>query len=447
MAQELAHRILSDLSTAFQRHPNIDEVGFIPCPTCQHNRSPVVVENNKLGIETWCLELIFPYAHDKVLRARGRDDNGRKIKVSRSARSLLEATRAVLLVQADCLTAWNIRKELVEAEDLKCIQDLKFAALVLTKHPKSSETFAHRRWLLKQIVQKTTSTSLQPSPVSQASHTNGLVAGDQASGGAAAVPPLNARGTKSGGAELPCDEKLLETELAVCQSSAERYPSNYYAWTHRAWVVEQVARCHYKILIKELSDTRHWISRHISDHSGLQYRQFLITQLATHFRSADALQDEFLPLLTAEFELLTDLITAFPGHEALWYHRRYVFQQWESVLSMCKCPKSDNSASSTGKNQTHLQQGHPEVPAELYAHSASSFSRDCKDSKLHATVVQGNKKAKVDPAYTEHHTLQSELELCRNVMATCRDGWQVRLAGSYQHWLQQRILGQDNTSL
>eukprot|EP00058_Branchiostoma_floridae_P001218 XP_002586706.1 hypothetical protein BRAFLDRAFT_217651 [Branchiostoma floridae] len=320
MAEELAHRILSDLSTAFQRHPNIDEVGFICCPTCQHNRSPVVVENNKLGIETWCLELIFPYAHDKVLRARSRDDSGRKIKVSRSARSLLEATRAVLLVQADCLTAWNIRKELVEAEDLKSIQDLKFAALVLTKHPKSSETFAHRRWLLKQVVQKTSSTSLQPHP----------------------------RGRK---AELPCDEKLLEAELAVCQRSAERYPSNYYAWTHRAWVVENVARCHYKILMRELSDTRHWISRHISDHSGLQYRQFLITQLGTHFRSvvdslstsnghhfgntktlrlhtcdlvsrsADALQDEFLPLLTAEFELLTDLITAFPGHEALWYHR------------------------------------------------------------------------------------------------------------------------------
>ncbi|XP_078617354.1 protein prenyltransferase alpha subunit repeat-containing protein 1-like [Branchiostoma floridae x Branchiostoma japonicum] len=436
MAEELAHRILSDLSTAFQRHPNIDEVGFICCPTCQHNRSPVVVENNKLGIETWCLELIFPYAHDKVLRARSRDDSGRKVKVSRSARSLLEATRAVLLVQADCLTAWNIRKELVEAEDLKCIQDLKFAALVLTKHPKSSETFAHRRWLLKQVVQKTSSTSPQPHPVAPASHTNGLVAADQASGGATAAQPLSAqRGAK---AELPCDEKLLETELAVCQRSAERYPSNYYAWTHRAWVVENVARCHYKILMRELSDTRHWISRHISDHSGLQYRQFLITQLGTHFRSADTLQDEFLPLLTAEFELLTDLITAFPGHEALWYHRRYVFQQWESVLSVYKCPKSDNSASS--RNLTHLHQGRSDIPAE--------FSRDCEDGKPHhATVVQGNKKAKVDPAYTEHLTLQTELEFCRNVMATCQDGWQVRLAGSYQHWLQQRILGRDNNPL
>ncbi|CAH1254295.1 PTAR1 [Branchiostoma lanceolatum] len=447
MAHELAHRILSDLSTAFQRHPNIDEVGFICCPTCQHNRSPVVVENNKLGIETWCLELIFPYAHDKVLRARGRDDRGRKIKVSRSARSLLEATRAVLLVQADCLTAWNIRKELVEAEDLKCTQDLKFAALVLTKHPKSSETFAHRRWLLKQIIQKTTSTSVQPSPIAQASHTNGLVAGDQASSGAAVEQPLNTQhGTKAGGTKLPCDEKLLETELTVCQSSAERYPSNYYAWTHRAWVVENVARCHYKILMKELCDNRHWISRHISDHSGLQYRQFLLTQLATHFRLEDALQDEFLPVLTAEFELLTDLITAFPGHEALWYHRRYVFQQWESVLSMFKCPKSDNSASS--KNHTHLQQQHcSEVPVELYTHSASSFSRDRDDSKLHAAVVQGNKKAKVDSTYTEHHTIQTELEFCRNIMATSQDGWQVRLAGSYQHWLQQRILGQDNKLL
>ena len=39
---------------------------------------------------------------------------------------------------------FDYRKELVEAGEL-CVQDeLKLSALVLTKHPKSSETFSHR---------------------------------------------------------------------------------------------------------------------------------------------------------------------------------------------------------------------------------------------------------------------------------------------------------------
>ena len=33
-------------------------------------------------------------------------------------------------------------------------------------------------------------------------------------------------------------KQLLRRELAVCQRTAEMYPDNYTAWSHRGWVVD-----------------------------------------------------------------------------------------------------------------------------------------------------------------------------------------------------------------
>lgn len=102
----------------------------------------------------------------------------------------------------------------------------------------------------------------------------------------------------------------------------------------------------YKILLDELSSTKHWASMHVSDHSGFHYRQFLLKSLISQtvidgsvleqnpLRSEPALlKDEEaaasaeearinLPrLLEEEVEFSTDLIDSYPGHETLWCHR------------------------------------------------------------------------------------------------------------------------------
>lgn len=104
----------------------------------------------------------------------------------------------------------------------------------------------------------------------------------------------------------------------------------------------------YKILLDELSSTKHWASTHVSDHSGFHYRQFLLKSLISQtvkdssvleknpMRSEPALvlpKDEAaaaspekpritIPhLLEEEVEFSTDLIDSYPGHETLWCHR------------------------------------------------------------------------------------------------------------------------------
>lgn len=103
-----------------------------------------------------------------------------------------------------------------------------------------------------------------------------------------------------------------------------------------------------KVLLDELSSTKHWASMHVSDHSGFHYRQFLLKSLINQtvkdssvleqnpLRSEPALllpKDEEaaasaeeprinIPhLLEEEVEFSTDLIDSYPGHETLWCHR------------------------------------------------------------------------------------------------------------------------------
>lgn len=63
--------------------------------------------------------------------------------------------RCTLLFCADCTTAWNIRKKIISSaieeknEKLVIFEELQISKCVLLRKPKSGETFAHRRWLLK----------------------------------------------------------------------------------------------------------------------------------------------------------------------------------------------------------------------------------------------------------------------------------------------------------
>lgn len=108
----------------------------------------------------------------------------------------------------------------------------------------------------------------------------------------------------------------------------------------------------FQVLLDELSVTKHWVSMHVSDHSGFHYRQFLLKSLMGRTGTACAAQMHNQPgnqqapslpeedddddaeaacaeqhqpnhpfLVKEELELCTDLINTFPGHETLWCHR------------------------------------------------------------------------------------------------------------------------------
>lgn len=84
---------------------------------------------------------------------------------------------------------------------------------------------------------------------------------------------------------------------------------------------------HYsQVVYGELHSTEGWVTKHISDHSGFHYRQFLLRCLS---QQAETLSEQFLlnfrNIVQKEMYLITDLIKSYPGHEALWYHRYSTF--------------------------------------------------------------------------------------------------------------------------
>ncbi|KAJ4436114.1 hypothetical protein ANN_18741 [Periplaneta americana] len=165
-------------------------------------------------------------------------------------------------------------------------------------------------------------------------------------------------------------EELLEEELQVSQYAADRYPNNYHAWSHRMWCVTHLAPSATVPLFKEWTTSEQWVSSHVSDHSGMQYRQFLLDRLlklthpacediaesgtrslqqllssskaihvscsqdgdTTHNLKTSAFSRP-LGLIASELLLNMELILRFAGHEALWCHRRYLLMSFKKHLS------------------------------------------------------------------------------------------------------------------
>ncbi|XP_038159608.1 protein prenyltransferase alpha subunit repeat-containing protein 1 [Cyprinodon tularosa] len=336
----LVQRVVKDISSAFKRHPNIDEIGLIQCPEARYNRSPIVLVENKLGVESWCVKFLLPYVHNKLLLYRQR-----KHWLDREA--LVDITCTLLLLNPDFTTAWNVRKELLQCGALNPERDLYLSKLALTKFPKSPETWIHRRWVLQHILHQ----------MSAVVH--------KAQQQVEAEPP-DAERTHLLNNHL---DRLIHQEMKVCSDAACRYPSNYNAWSHRIWVLQHMAKGDIKVFHDELSSVHRWVSMHVSDHSGFHYRQFLLKELisdlsqssdstgttccSAQHRSASpqangelSLADSasadrlsaVLQLFHQEIELCTELIESFPGHEALWSHRRHVFylyHQWKQDQHPC----------------------------------------------------------------------------------------------------------------
>ncbi|CAB1320199.1 unnamed protein product [Coregonus sp. 'balchen'] len=321
----LVQRVVKDINNAFKRNPHIDEIGLILCPEARYNRSPIVLVENKLGVESWCVKFLLPYVHNKLLLYRQR-----KQWLDREA--LVDITCTLLLLNPDFTTAWNVRKELLQCGALNPERDL--------------------RWVLQQVLRECS----PPSPDRKEQEDGDL---------------------RDAAERTRISERLhrvLHDEMKVCADAAGRYPSNYNAWSHRIWVLQNMAQGNLKVLHDELSSMRQWVSMHVSDHSGFHYRQFLLKALVRelsqslhhhhaprpspgsssprspspapqpahpahpqHQANGEATAAAPCPspatpddqssvpavpqLFHQEMELCTDLIQSFPGHETLWCHR------------------------------------------------------------------------------------------------------------------------------
>jgi len=163
--------------------------------------------------------------------------------------------------------------------------------LVFTKHPKSGDAWAHRRWVLASLGTFGNSEST-PSP------------------DALAFIRAHARG-----------------ELSVCARMSEIYPKNYYSWTHRAWVLRHATN---DVLLEELESMDRWTRRNVSDFCGFHHTQVVLLMLIE--RNARE-SDEICSIWREHFKKTDSLIQTYPGHEALWCHKRALVFFFCSVVS------------------------------------------------------------------------------------------------------------------
>ncbi|XP_015109533.1 protein prenyltransferase alpha subunit repeat-containing protein 1 [Diachasma alloeum] len=332
-----AEKILSDIENVLRKDVNLESFEIIPSPDSE-NRSPVYHDENSLGLASWCVQPLYTYAYTRLIDLRLNEL--RREDPSTVSRWLMGA----LLLNPDVSTFWNMRRELVKSGRLDPLEELRFTRAVLYYKPKCFEAFSYRRWLVKFTL------------VEQ-QHPNVDV------------------------------ESLLRTEMTVSGTSADRYANNYHAWSHREqMILTYEALCPSSLgslLISEWEAAGKWCSCHVSDHSGLSYRQFLLKRLLLlerqsaesrlavvpeelarrrdiildFVKAAKGSEEVFLMYDGGSAEVLEvlhscrrgrrngvdydrvlmglsywiedcklneELIEAFPGHEALWYHRRFL---------------------------------------------------------------------------------------------------------------------------
>ncbi|TDH12348.1 hypothetical protein EPR50_G00045720 [Perca flavescens] len=451
----LVQRVVKDITNAFKRNPNIDEIGVIPCPEARYNRSPIVLVENKLGVESWCVKFLLPYVHNKLLLYRQR-----KHWLEREA--LADITCTLLLLNPDFTTAWNVRKELLQCGVLNPEKDLYLGKLALTKFPKSPETWIHRRWVLQQILRQCSAMGRkhQQGEAEQADAERSQQLSDHLA-------------------------RTLHQEMKVCSDAACRYPSNYNAWSHRIWVLQHMAKGNVKVFHDELSSMRLWVSMHVSDHSGFHYRQFLLKELITELSltpastppsspqrrrsqvpdssppppsqgpangelsGAEAAAEEdrqLLQLFHQEVELCSDLIQSFPGHETLWSHRRHVFYLWHHW----RREHQHHCSSNGGNASVRLNNSEPTL-AEVGAQSCAGRGESVNGQGHASDAMEVDAASLPDPRDSKRLKrgallpgtpgLPSEHSFVSGVLDSCGNPEQRRFALAYRKWLDT-VIGQ-----
>lgn len=298
---------------------------------------------------------------------------------------LMDCISCLLLLCPDHATAWaDRRRVLLKLESGRTKQVDAFPARVLfwkaelgymnmlfTQHSKAPNAWGHRRWVCRQI-----------------------------------LALLSLENFSSEERWQPSEEFLqwATLEIAVCSVIGEKYPKNYYAWTHRSFVIRKIANvmnsnictddadgtCREDIksmLETEADGTMQWLLRHVSDHSAAHYGgealsiwlevgQDMNTCTRNDTRSSNSKMDWKIGILNVKLQESCALIENFPSHEVIWTWRRICshlflaccnshFHSSKEALSFVKreiafgrsySHESSTHACSVDKQETDMQQ-------------------------------------------------------------------------------------------
>jgi Protein prenyltransferase alpha subunit repeat len=136
---------------------------------------------------------------------------------------------------------------------------------------------------------------------------------------------------------------------------AQRYPKNYYAWTHRLFCIRQADP---SLVMEEWNFVTGWFPQHVSDHSAVHYGGQVLQILQITNKGTIYAQNAM-----REAKRLVEL---FPTHEVLWIFRRVC------ASTMLQLSKQDTVLQTTAFVQ-HIQDEwkddqetkHPTMGSEL----------------------------------------------------------------------------------
>ena len=234
---------------------------------------------------------------------------------------LLDCISCLLLLCPDHATAWADRKRLLQSCWRRQIEvmsnldsqmtfwkdELRYMNMLFTQHSKAPNAWNHRRWICRQILHVFMNNVYK------------LEDTDQIYGTLA---------------------QWATVEIAICAVVAEKYPKNYYAWTHRNFVIKTMLSLsrNDKILSEMVEDllssevdmTGPWLKKHVSDHSAVHYggevlRCFLDIQMNDLIK---------LKQLEAKLEESLELVEKHTSHEVIWIWRRVLSRLLIELLVM-----------------------------------------------------------------------------------------------------------------
>jgi len=234
---------------------------------------------------------------------------------------LWDAITCLLLICPDHATAWSDRKRLLISDELgNCnafYSEIIFLNLLFSQHSKAPNAWSHRKWTCKQIMKNNDSFERKHE------YRTELLSWSQ-------------------------------EEINTCIRIAEKYPKNYYAWTHRRYSIETVmglGACYAheygqnidhiiarEALKQELESIQKWLQTHVSDHSAAHYGGVILRLMIIHNKECkDTLSDQHKidnevkvetkhkpidDVLQENMILCRDLIDKFASNEVIWIWRR-----------------------------------------------------------------------------------------------------------------------------
>ncbi|KAJ1552193.1 hypothetical protein HK405_012299, partial [Cladochytrium tenue] len=166
-------RLLRELDELLARHPleSLSDLGVVAelppaegdhgqCADDDQNRgghgeaerppsSPsfAIVEGRHLAVAAAAVAPLFLAARDTVIWRRGRSGAGGTLGAAEETadeEAVSKASRALVLLNPEHLTAWNARRRLVADGQLDVAGELAVVELVLSRHPKRAAPWSYR---------------------------------------------------------------------------------------------------------------------------------------------------------------------------------------------------------------------------------------------------------------------------------------------------------------